>query len=157
MNYSIQIEGFEGQNIEVQPPKLFDSPKLLVNGQRASSGPKRNQMVLRRNDGKEVIAFWKPRFLGLDVPQLSVDGKIIDVVEPLKWYERAWSGLSVLLIFSGGIIGGVVGFISFSINMKIFRSPLQTGAKYFASAGVSAAAVIIYFIVASLFLTAIGN
>jgi hypothetical protein len=157
MNYCIQVEGFEGQTIEVQPHKMFTGPKLLVNGQPASSGLKRNQMVLHRNDGKEIIASWKPRLLGLDVPKLDVDGKIINVVDPLKGYEWVWSGLPVLLIFSWGLIGGVVGFISFSINTKIFLSSLNNISKYFATAAVSVTAVIIYSVIVTLFLEAIGK
>jgi hypothetical protein len=157
MNYSIQIDGFEGQTIEVKSPSMFAGPKLLVNGQPTSKGPKRNQMVLRRNDGKEIIASWKPRILGLDMPQLFVDGKIINVVAPLVWYEWIWSGISILLVFSGGLIGGMIGGLSFSINTQIFRSSLSTVAKYFATAGVSIMAVIIYFIVAALFLGAIDK
>jgi len=157
MNYPIRVEGCEGQNIEVRPSTMFTDPKLFINGQPASKGPNRKQMVLRRNDGREIIAMWKPRLLGLDVPQLSVDGKIIDVVEPLKWYEWIWSGLPILLIFSGGLIGGIIGFIGFTFSTKIFRSSLSTAAKYIASAGVSVLAVIVFFVAAAIVLGAIGG
>jgi len=157
MNYLVQIDGCEGQTIEVKSPSMFAGPKLLVNGQPTSKGPKRNQMILRRNDGKEIIASWKPRILGLDMPQLFVDGKIINVVAPLEWYELAWCGISILLVFFGGLIGGAIGGLSFSVNTRIFRSSMSTVEKYFATAGVSIMAVIIYFIVASLFLGLIGK
>ncbi len=157
MNYPIQIDGCEGQTLEVKSPSMVSGPKLFVNGQPASKGLKRNQMVLRRNDGKEIIASWKPRFLGLDMPQLLVDGKIINVVAPLEWYEWVWSGISILLIFSGGLIGGAIGGLSLSVNTQIFRSSLSTTEKYFATAGVSILAVILYLIVAALFLDAVGK
>jgi hypothetical protein len=154
--YPVQAEGFEGQTIEISSSSFFSGPKLLINGEPASKGPKRNQMILRRNDGKEVIAFWKPRALGFDVPQLSIDGKDISIVKPLEWFELVWCGISIVLIFFGGLIGGVVGALSFSMNTKIFRS--QTGAvmKYLTTGGVSVLAVIIYFIIASLFMAIIN-
>ncbi len=155
MNYTIHIDGCEGQIIEVKPSTMFAGPKLFVNGQPAPKGAKRNEMLLRRNDGKEIVVSWKPAFLGLDVPQLSVDGKIINVVEPLQWYEWVWSGLSVLLIFSGGLIGGVIGFLSFSINTKLFRTSSNPLTKYLTTAGVSIIAVMVYLVVAGLFLAAI--
>jgi hypothetical protein len=157
VNYSIQIDGFEGQTIEVQSPSIFSGPKLFVNGQPASKGPKRNQMVLRRNDGKEIIATWKLRILGLDMPQLIADGKIINVVAPLEWYELVWCGISILLVFSGGLIGGAIGGMSLSVNTQIFRSSMSTVAKYFAAAGVSIMAVIVYFIVVTIFRIMIGR
>ncbi|RPI02589.1 MAG: hypothetical protein EHM64_13680 [Ignavibacteriae bacterium] len=157
MNYPVQIDGCDGQTIEVKSPSMFAGPKLLINGQPAPRGPKRNQMVIRRNDGKEIIASWKPQLLGLDMPQIIVEGRIIQVVAPLEWYELVWSGISVLLIFIGGLIGGAIGGLSFSVNTQIFRSSLSTAAKYLATAGVSILAVITYFIVAALFLTALGK
>lgn len=101
MDYSVKIDGFEGQVIEVRSPTFFAGYRLLVNGQPAPKG-KRNQMVLRRNDGKEVIATWKSQVLGFDVPQLVVDGTAIPLVEPLRWYEWVWSGLPILLVLTGG-------------------------------------------------------
>jgi hypothetical protein len=157
MNYPIRIEGCEGQNIEVQLSTMFAGPKLFVNGQPASKGPGRSQMILRRNDGNEIIATWKPMFLGLDVPQLSVNGIIIEVVEPLKWYEWVWSGIPILLIFSGGLIGGVIGFFSFTLSTKIFRSSFSTIGKYLVSAAISIAAVVIFFGIAAVIFGAINE
>src|SRR5262245_32356752 len=92
MRYPVPIEGFEGQTIEVEAPGFLSGAKLLVNGQPAPKGPKRMQMILHRNDGKEVIATWSPVLMGLDMPRLSIDGKPLNVIAPLKWYEWMWEG-----------------------------------------------------------------
>ena len=63
---------------------------------------------------------WKPQVVGLDLPQLIVDGQTIHVAEPLKWYVWVWSGLPIMLIFIGGAIGALAGIIGFSINTNIF-------------------------------------
>jgi hypothetical protein len=71
--------------LEVLAPGFFSGPRLLVDGEPAPKGPKRGQMLLRRDDGSQVIATWKPRFL--DLTQLVVDGQALNIIEPLKWYE----------------------------------------------------------------------
>ena len=156
MQYPVQIEGFEDQSIEVKAPSLLSGPKLLVDGQPAPKGPKRNQMLLRQSDGTEKVASWQPRFGGMDVPDLVVDGQTITVVDSLKWYDWIWCALPMALIFVGGLIGAFVGFAGFFINSKLFRSSLNGAAKYLAGGAVSLAAVITYVILALMVTSAIG-
>jgi len=150
MQYQVKIDGFESQTIQVQAPGLFSGAKLLVNGQPAPKGPKRNQMALRRDDGAEVVAVWKPRMLGLDVPQIAVDGKPIQVVEPLPWYQWLWSALPVLLVFAGGAIGAFAGVLALFVNLKVFRSSMNGAVKYLATAAASFTAVLVYFVLATM-------
>ncbi len=150
MGYTVNIEGFEGQNMEVQVG-FWAGPKLFINGEPAPKGKKRGEMALQRNDGKQVTATWKPQFLGLDVPQLSVDGQAINLVEPLKWYQWVWGGWPVLLLFVGGALGAVAGIIGFSINARIFRAEMNSALKYLVSGAVSALSVLAYFIAAVIF------
>ena len=150
-NYPLRIDGFEGQSIEVELAGFLGGAKLLVNGQLASKGPKLNQMILRRNDGKEVLASWKPQIFGIDVPKLSIDGNIINIAEPFKWYEWLLAGFPICLLFIGGALGGGLGAVAVSINTKILRSSLHGVAKFFAALGISLFTVIVFFIIASLF------
>jgi hypothetical protein len=150
MGYKTNIEGFEGQKIEVNIG-FWSGPKLLVNGESAPKGNKRGEMVLQRNDGKRVTATWKPQVLGLDVPQLLVDGKAVNLVEPLKWYQWIWGGWPVVLLFVGGALGAIAGLVGFSINAKIFRTEMSEVLKYVVSGAVSVLAVLAYFVVALFF------
>ena len=156
MSYKANIEGFEGQNIEVTV-SFWSGPKLLINGNPAPKGSKRGEMMLQRNDGKQVIASWKPQVLGLDVPQLIVDGKVTNLVEPLKWYQWVWGGWPVLLVFMGGVLGAVAGMIGFIINAKIFRTKMNDVLKYVISGVVSVLAVIAYFVAAIIFSLLMGR
>jgi len=156
MSYKANIEGFEGQNIEVIV-SFWSGPKLLINGNPAPKGSKRGEMMLQRNDGKQVIASWKPQVLGLDVPQLIVDGKVTNLVEPLKWYQCVLGGWPVLLVFMGGVLGAVAGMIGFIINAKIFRTKMNDVLKYVISGAVSVLAVIAYFVAAIIFSLLIGR
>lgn len=150
MNYIANIEGLENQKVEAKV-SFWSGPKLLINGQLAPKGSKRGEMVLHRTDGKQVTASWKPQFLGLDVPQLVVDGKTIHLVEPLKWYQWLWGGWPVMLLIVGGALGAITGMIGFAINAKIFRADMSEVLKYVVSGIVSILAVVTYFIAALLF------
>ena len=150
MSYIAKIEGFEYQNIEAKV-SFWSGPKLLVNGEPASKGSKRGEMVLQRNDGRQVTASWKPQFLGLDVPQLLIEGKAINLVEPLKWYQWVWGGWPVLLLFAGGALGAMAGMLAVAINAKVFRAEMSEVLKYLVSGVVSVLAVVAYFIAAMIF------
>lgn len=146
MKYPINLKGFEGQTVELQSAGLISSIKLLVNGQPAPKGKKRGDMLLRRDDGQEVVARFKSTFM--DVPSLLVDGQIIRVVEPLKWYEWIWNALPLLIVFSGGFIPILIGFVAASINLSIFRKQETALAKYGLTGLVTFAAFIIFLLLA---------
>jgi hypothetical protein len=128
MAKSLQLEGFEGQNIEVVPAGFITPAKLLVDGLPAPKGKNFGENRLVRNDGREVIVKWKPQIL--DMPKLVVDGKTIDIVKPLHWYEWAWIALPILLIFTARAFAGFLGLIAYIVNAKIFRSDMSILSKY---------------------------
>lgn len=66
--------------------------------------------------------------------------------EPLDWQEHIWCGLPLILILLGGLLGGVCGLPAWGANIWIFRSPLPRPVRFFVSALVSAASVILYFV-----------
>ncbi len=150
MNYKVNIDGFEGQDIEVRTG-FWSGPKLFINGQLAPKGNNRGEMVLRSDDGRQVVARWKSRFMGFDVSQLVVDGKVINFAEPLKWYQWIWGGLPIALVFVGGALGAIAGIVGFTINAKVFRSGMNSVLKYVVSGIVSVLAVVAYFVAAVLF------
>lgn len=145
MNYIVSLEGFEGQKIEVQPAGLFGSAKLLVNELEAGKGAKRGEMILTRNDGKEVVATWRNNFL--DVPKLVVDNKVVTVAKPLAWYEWVWNGWPIVLLFGGGALGGLFGALAIVINLSVFRSQQNTLLKYLITGAISFLTVIAYLII----------
>ena len=147
MRYHISPRGFEGHKIEVQSAGVFSGYKLIIDGERAPKGPKRGQMTMRRNDGAEVLAVWKPKVLGFDVPQLQVEGETIDLVQPLQWYEWLWGGLPILLLFVGGAIGGILGGVAFTLNAKVFRTESNLFLKFLFSGAISMLAVLTYLFI----------
>lgn len=152
MSYKVNLEGFEGQDIEIKTG-FWSGPKLLVNGQLAPKGSKRGEMLLQSNAGQQVVARWKPQFMGLDVPQLVANDQVINLVEPLKWYQWVWGGLPIALVFVGGALGAIAGIIGLTINAKVFRAEMNDTLKYVVSGVVSILAVVVYLIAAALFTT----
>lgn len=149
MGYPVTLPGFEEQQIVVEPAGLFTGARLLVNGQPAPKGKGRGEMLVRRNDGKDVTFTFRNNFL--DVPALLVDGKPLELVEPLKWYEWVWNGLPVVLVFLGGAIGALIGILAVTFNLKIFRSSQNPLMKYVLTGAVGVGAFIFYLIAATLF------
>lgn len=156
MGYKANVEGFEGQDLEVNV-SFWTGPKLLVNGQPAPKGTKRGEMLLQRNDGRQVVAIWKQQMMGFDVPQLVVDGKPVKLVEPLQWYQWLWGGWPVVLVFVGGALGAIAGVLAFTINARLFRAEMNPVLKYVVTAVVSGGAVLAYFIVALLLALTINS
>ena len=145
MGFKVNAEGFEGQDIEIVV-SFWMGTKLLVNGEKAGKGPKRGQLLLKRNDGKEVVVTLKQKMLGLDVPQIEIDGKTIDLVKPLTWQQWLFAGFPVVVLFLGGALGAAIAMVGIYLNVKIFRSELSNVLKYVLSIAVTAALIVGYLI-----------
>jgi hypothetical protein len=149
MDYPIDgIPGFEGRKVLLRPAGLFSGVKLIVADEELK--PKWGKFTLHRNDGTEVQAQLRSNFVD-PIPQLIVDGKVYSAVKPLTWYELVWSGLPVLLLFIGGMLGAFCGLVAAYSNSRIFRSSLSPVLKYLVTGVISGAALVIYFILAVLF------
>ena len=146
MQYSVPIQGVETRKVEVELAGIFSSPKLMVDGMPVPQGAKRGEYIIHLDDGTEMIAKIKNRFLD-PIPNIVVDGEEIILVESLQWYQWLWAGLPILLIFGGGAIGGATGFVATSISARIFRSDVNKIVQYAYVAAVSIGAIITYFVI----------
>ena len=150
MQYPVQTEGFQAQQLTLETAGLFSAAKLLLNGQPAPKGAKRGEYMVKRDDGTEVTAKLKPIFFD-PVPQIIINNsQTITVVEPLHWYQWAWAGLPIALIFVGGLLGGLSGFIATSLSIQVFRSKVNPVLQYLVVGGISVLAVVAYLVVAML-------
>jgi hypothetical protein len=148
MDYPISVDGLEGHDITVKV-RFLRGPLLLVDGQPAPRGKLWGTWVLQRNDGKEVLAAWKPQRLGLDIPVLVVAGIPINVVEPLPFYLWIWCGLPLVMIIMPDLVLGLfTGSLALWLNIQIFRTGLKPQLKYPVTLGVSLATVALYFLMA---------
>jgi len=149
MQYKVEAEGFESQQVAVESAGVVTAAKILLNGQPAPKGKKRGEFLLTRDDGQEVVAKFGANFLD-QVPAIIIDGKKINLVEPLKWYQWVWAGWPIALVFVGGAIGAVLGVIATSINVRLFRSEMTAVTQYILVAVISGLAVILYLVIALL-------
>ena len=123
MEYSVNIDGFEGHQLAVTSDEFFSNPKILMDGQPAASGQKRGEFILRKNNGAKVTALVTSAYLGFDpVPHLSLDGKVIQIMPPLDRFEWVWSAIPLILFFVGGMLGALCSILALAFNVRVFRS-----------------------------------
>lgn len=156
MGYKVNPDGFDGQDLEVVI-SFWAGPKLLVNGEKAEKGPKRGQMILKRNDGKEVVALFKQKMLGSDVPILEVDGKSIELAKPLTWQQWIFVGSPAVILFLGGALGAVMAMVGLYLNLKLFRSEINHILKYFLCIVVTVSFIIGYLLLSAIIILLFSN
>ena len=144
MRQTVSIPGIEKSLVEIETGWL-KGPRLLVDGSEAPRGGKRGSFRLRRDDGSETEVRFKPDWID-PVPKLEVDGQLLQVARPLRWYEWVWIGLPITLLFVGGFIGALAGFIAASASVHVMRSERGALYRFGVSALISIAAVLIYLI-----------
>ncbi len=147
MQHYINAEGFEGRQLVVESAGFFAGPRLMLDGQPASKGPKRGQLLIRRNDGIDVIAQLRSVFID-PIPQLTVDGKTIRIAAPLPWHVWLWGGLPILLLFLGGALGGGLGVAAMMINGRVFRTDMHGALKFAITGAISLVTVLVFFTLA---------
>ncbi len=147
IRYPVEIPGCENKKVELQVAGFITPIKLLVDGEPAQPGNRRNELVVRGKNGKPVSVYVQSSFFDT-VPQLRVDGKTIRVVPPLKWYEYIWCGIPLFLVFTGGMLGAITSLIAFISNISIARTKMNPLLRYLVIGLVSAAAWAVYFLIA---------
>ena len=152
MNIPVILPGIEGQNLALCPAGMFAGAKLMLNGKPLTK--QNNFFFVKSNTGSTLAIKFKNRFLD-PVPDLEVGGQTVTLVPPLQWYQYVWMGIPLVLIFLGGAIGGFCGGLAAGISSRVFRSDLSDPMKYGASALVSVAAFVTYFVAATALLGAL--
>lgn len=127
--YPVKIPGFESDDIELESSGFFSPARLFINGNKAEAGSKNNEVLLRKQDGSTTSLFFQNAFFDT-VPRLLVNGKSIQIAPPLAWYQYVYSGLPLLLILVGGVVGAVLGMVAFILNIRIMRGSLRIPLKY---------------------------
>ena len=141
--YPVSIPGFENQKIELESSGFFSPSKILVDGEKAPPGEKNNEVVIQNRNGKKSKIFFQNAFFDT-VPRLLVDGKIIKVVPPLKWYQYVWSGLTLFLVLFGGALGAIISMIAFLFSIRTMRTNWRTANKYLVILGIHALTMVVY-------------
>ena len=150
MKYFVKLDGFDGQEIVLETATFLKGSRLYVNGKPAKKGNRRGQFILTDDNGFKVPVYKKHAFLD-PIPSLIVDDEEYRFEEPLSVFQYIWCGMPLILIFVGGAIGGLIGGITFWINIKVFRSEMSTIERYLLVGLVSAIGFFAFLIVAAVF------
>ena len=153
MRYQVKLGGLADRKVEVES-SVFRGARVLVDGQPAPKGPKRAQFFVRGTDGRDSVLELKTK-LPDPVPQVVWGGQTIKLEEPLKWYQWLWSGVPLLLLFVGGALGGLLGGVAVTLNVRNLRSDMNGIQRYAASAFVSLVSFGMYVAIARTLLSAI--
>jgi hypothetical protein len=145
MDYPVVIEGFEDHEITLRSSPWGAASTLLVDGETAPAGPRRNQYILTRADGSEALVKLRSGLFD-PLPQVIVDGKVFNVAPPLSWPVTVWCYLPLLLCFTPGFDGIMLGLAGSWINTRMFRTEWTTIQKYLATAFVSLACGAFYLL-----------
>jgi hypothetical protein len=118
MNFEVQHPEFQRQRLTVETAGWLRGPRLLVNGVVAEK--KKGRYTVPSDSGVEV--FIHLQYIYLDpIPKLKIDSKVVELARPFTWYEYVWIGIPLLLLFSGGAIGGLVGGLT--ANFTLIENP----------------------------------
>ena len=143
----IQLEGFGGRRLCVQTASAFSGPKLLIDG--APVKKEKGQYLIRDNGGNHVEVKLKHNFID-PVPIVEVAGRAIELARPLRWYEHVWMGLPILLVFYGGGLGAMCGYVAVCVNARIFRRELNPITTYLVTGLISVGSVAVFIVLATL-------
>lgn len=158
MRFPVEASGFKRRPLEVETSGFFTGASLLQDGERAPKGPKRGTYLLIRDDGTSAVARLKTSAFMVDpVPAIEIEGERFHAVRPLRWHEMVWIGLPILLIFVGGALGAIVGAVAASASATVFRSERPAAVRYALTGGLSILSVIVYIVLATVFLSLIGR
>jgi len=127
--YPIKIPGFGKQRIELEISGFLGKTRILLNGNPAEKGHRKDEFILYQQDNVRVSAQLQSTFFDV-IPKVIVQGEIYDVLPPLTWYQYVFAGLSLILVLFGGGYGGLLGMISFLINIRILRSSYRIGLRF---------------------------
>jgi hypothetical protein len=154
MQIEVTHPQFRTQKLAVEAAGWFAGPKLLVNG--AAVKKQKGRFTVRSDAGQDTTIELKYNVLD-PIPKIKIAGDATAVAPPLQWYEYAWIGIPVLLIFVGGAIGGFVGALGAVASGRVFRSEHSTPVKYGLSALITLGAFIAFVILATAFQALVGT
>ncbi|MEM9776666.1 MAG: hypothetical protein AAF902_18955 [Chloroflexota bacterium] len=148
MQYSIELPGFEGQDIKVDQIKFFKAPKIYVDGEQAPKGSKWLSQGLTQNDGTSVDVRMVNNFVD-PIPSVMIGNEKYHPTEPLTWGQYLWAGWPVAMVFIGGLVGALFGVAAGMANGRIMRSETMSSTmKWLSTGGISLVAVILSVAVA---------
>ncbi len=154
MEIAIQHPAFKMRRLTVETAGFFRGPRLLVNGVPAER--QKGRYTVPSDTGESVLIELKHNFLD-PIPKVKIGDQLIELARSLTWYEYLWLGIPIILVFTGGGLGALIGILAVYASARVFRGERSTFAKYGLTALISVAAFIVFVIFAVFFQSLIGG
>lgn len=153
MQLEVQHPEFKAQRLTVETAGAFHGPRLLLNGTVVKR--QKGRYTVTADSGAEITIQLKYNYLD-PIPKIKIGEEVTELANALKWYEYVWIGIPIVLVFSGGAIGGFVGAIAANTSGRLFRGDRSSLAKYGLSALVTLGALVAFIVLATAFRLLIG-
>jgi len=153
MRIEIMHPAFKSKRLSVETASFLAGPKLLLNG--VALKRKGRSYLVESDSGQELAIKVMYNFLD-PIPKVKIGEDTIELAKPLQWYEYAWIGVPMLLVFAGGALGGFVGAGSTVVNGRIFRSDRGALSKYTLAGVTTVVGGVVFFVMAIAIQLAIG-
>jgi hypothetical protein len=154
MEIPVPHAAFTRQRLSLQPAGFVTSAKILIDGIPVKR--LKGKYPLIDDAGQPVLAELKINLLD-PIPQLKLGNEVLTLAPKMQWYEYAWTGLPIILLFVGGGLGALIGISAAYANTRIFRSNRSTGTRFALTGLLSIAATAIFFVLATVIHIAING
>ncbi|MBU6260415.1 MAG: hypothetical protein KGO01_18535 [Burkholderiales bacterium] len=143
MKYDIHHPLFQRQRLSLTPGTVFRGAKLFLNGAPAKRSM--GKYLVKNDAGEDTPIRIVSNFVD-PVPAIKIGTDTVRLLPALKWYEYAWIGIPVLLLFIGGALGAGLGVAAAYSNSRVFRSDRGSAAKYLLT-GVTTLGALLLFVI----------
>jgi hypothetical protein len=126
VKYPLRIPALAGSDVALDSSGFWRST-LTVDGRVYKS--RRKVFTVERPGRPPLEVRLKARLFD-PVPNLEVDGEVVQVVPALQWYEYVWCCLPLALLPLGGALGGAIGGATSVVNVTAFRSVQHPLGRY---------------------------
>ncbi|AXB57458.1 hypothetical protein [Flavobacterium fluviale] len=150
--FEFTLPDFPNDKFEFENNIFSGKATLKQNGILVEQSKEKGKPFLIKRANDEIVkAFPKANIPDISAQSLSINNQKHRMAEKLKWYEYIIGGLPILIIFGGGIIGGMIGGAATVINYTFFRGEDKTVNKYLKVLGVNVLCIILFMFMAGLF------
>lgn len=130
MKHQFKLSDFPFAKFEIETSIWTMSSKLFMNNAELKrSRDQKDAYLIPRGDGSLALAYAKKRYIDL-VPVIEVDGELNHIFNTLKWYNFLVAVFPLVLIFVGGVLGGIIGLLATLKNLSVFYQDGNVILKY---------------------------
>ncbi|TDX10712.1 hypothetical protein [Flavobacterium sp. S87F.05.LMB.W.Kidney.N] len=151
-NFEFTLTDFPNDKFEYENNIFSGKATLKQNGALVEQSKEKGKPFLIKRANDEIVkAFPKANIPDISAQCLNINGQKYRMAAKLKWYEYIIGGLPILVVLSGGAIGGFIGGVATVMNYTFFRSDDTAVKKYLKVFGVNILCLIAFVFMAGLF------